>query len=115
MDGFNWVTHCQGVAAAAAQAARTSAARESMGVGVRRPSSSSPPSPTRNPYLSIRREKTADRGEETRVRGNNSKMVVRVFGYGSLIWNPGFDFNEKILRFIKGYKRTFNLGILGCT
>ena len=44
----------------------------------------------------------------------NNKMVVRVFGYGSLIWNPGFDFNEKILRFIKGYKRTFNLGILGC-
>jgi gamma-glutamylcyclotransferase, plant len=41
-------------------------------------------------------------------------MVVRVFRYGSLIWNPGFDFDEKILRFIKGYKRTFNLGILGC-
>ncbi|KAF7081304.1 hypothetical protein CFC21_085261 [Triticum aestivum] len=42
----------------------------------------------------------------------NNKMVVRVFGYGSLIWNPGFDFNEKILRFIKGYKRTFNLACI---
>ncbi|XP_037450451.1 gamma-glutamylcyclotransferase 2-3-like [Triticum dicoccoides] len=37
-------------------------------------------------------------------------MVVHVFGYGSLIWNLGFDFDEKILGFIKGYKRTFNLG-----
>ena len=37
-------------------------------------------------------------------------MVVRVFGYGSLIWNLGFDFDEKILGFIKGCKRTFNLG-----
>jgi hypothetical protein len=38
-------------------------------------------------------------------------MVLWVFGYGSLIWNPGFDFDEKILGFIKGYKRTFNLGM----
>ena len=34
----------------------------------RRPLSSSPPSPTRNRYISIRREKTAGGGEETRVR-----------------------------------------------
>jgi cation transport regulator ChaC len=39
-------------------------------------------------------------------------MVLWVFGYGSLIWNPGFDFDEKILGFITGYKRTFNLGML---
>lgn len=39
-------------------------------------------------------------------------MVLWVFGYGSLIWNPGFDFDDKILGFIKGYKRTFNLGIV---
>jgi hypothetical protein len=37
-------------------------------------------------------------------------MVLWVFGYGSLIWNPGFDFDDRILGFIKGYKRTFNLG-----
>jgi hypothetical protein len=28
-------------------------------------------------------------------------MVLWVFGYGSLIWNPGFDFDEKILGFIR--------------
>jgi gamma-glutamylcyclotransferase, plant len=39
-------------------------------------------------------------------------MVLWVFGYGSLIWNPGFNFDDKILGFIKGYKRTFNLGIV---
>ncbi|XP_062223359.1 gamma-glutamylcyclotransferase 2-2-like isoform X2 [Phragmites australis] len=39
-------------------------------------------------------------------------MVLWVFGYGSLIWNPGFDFEEKILGFIKGYKRTFNLACI---
>jgi cation transport regulator ChaC len=38
-------------------------------------------------------------------------MVLWVFGYGSLIWNPGFDFDDKILGFIRGYKRTFNLGM----
>jgi hypothetical protein len=41
-------------------------------------------------------------------------MVLWVFGYGSLIWNPGFDFDDKILGFIKGYKRTFNLGMDAC-
>ncbi|GJM84979.1 hypothetical protein PR202_ga00701 [Eleusine coracana subsp. coracana] len=39
-------------------------------------------------------------------------MVLWVFGYGSLIWNPGFDFDDKILGFIKGYKRTFNLACI---
>ena len=41
-------------------------------------------------------------------------MVLWVFGYGSLIWNPGFDFDDKILGFIKGYNRTFNLGMDAC-
>ncbi|CAN6251506.1 unnamed protein product [Urochloa humidicola] len=39
-------------------------------------------------------------------------MVLWVFGYGSLIWNPGFDFDDKILGYIKGYKRTFNLACI---
>lgn len=36
-------------------------------------------------------------------------MVLWVFGYGSLIWNPGFQADEKILGYIKGYRRVFDL------
>lgn len=37
-------------------------------------------------------------------------MVFWVFGYGSLVWNPGFDYDEKIVGFIKDYRRVFDLG-----
>lgn len=30
-----------------------------------------------------------------------------VFGYGSLIWNPGFDFDERALATLPGYARSF--------
>ncbi len=30
-----------------------------------------------------------------------------VFGYGSLIWNPGFPFAERVLATLPGYARTF--------
>ncbi|CAL9110952.1 unnamed protein product [Musa textilis] len=39
-------------------------------------------------------------------------MVLWVFGYGSLIWNPGFDFDEKIIGFIKDYRRVFDLACI---
>ncbi|XP_008781720.1 gamma-glutamylcyclotransferase 2-1 isoform X2 [Phoenix dactylifera] len=39
-------------------------------------------------------------------------MVLWVFGYGSLIWNPGFDFDEKIVGFIKDYRRVFDLACI---
>ncbi|KAJ6836004.1 gamma-glutamylcyclotransferase 2-2-like [Iris pallida] len=39
-------------------------------------------------------------------------MVLWVFGYGSLVWNPGFDFDEKILGFIKDYRRVFDLACI---
>lgn len=38
------------------------------------------------------------------------RMVLWVFGYGSLIWNPGFEYDEKVIGFVKDYKRTFNVG-----
>ncbi|GFZ01078.1 ChaC-like family protein [Actinidia rufa] len=37
-------------------------------------------------------------------------MVFWVFGYGSLVWNPGFEYDEKVVGFIKDYKRIFDLG-----
>ncbi|MDF0603019.1 gamma-glutamylcyclotransferase [Psychromarinibacter sp. C21-152] len=30
-----------------------------------------------------------------------------VFGYGSLMWNPGFDYEERVLATLPGYARTF--------
>jgi cation transport protein ChaC len=30
-----------------------------------------------------------------------------VFGYGSLIWHPGFDFDDKRLALLRGYRRAF--------
>ena len=37
-------------------------------------------------------------------------MVFWVFGYGSLVWNPGFEYDEKVIGCIKDYRRVFDLG-----
>ncbi|XP_076922850.1 gamma-glutamylcyclotransferase 2-1-like [Bidens hawaiensis] len=39
-------------------------------------------------------------------------MVFRVFGYGSLVWNPGFEYDEKIIGYIKDYRRVFDLACI---
>jgi cation transport regulator ChaC len=39
-------------------------------------------------------------------------MVFWIFGYGSLVWNPGFEYDEKVIGFIKDYRRVFDLGML---
>jgi len=41
-----------------------------------------------------------------------SRMVLWVFGYGSLVWNPGFTADEKIVGYIKGYRRVFDLACI---
>lgn len=34
-------------------------------------------------------------------------MAMWVFGYGSLVWNPGFEPREKVLARLPGYARSF--------
>jgi len=34
-------------------------------------------------------------------------MTMWVFGYGSLVWNPGFDPQERVLAMLPGYHRSF--------
>lgn len=41
-----------------------------------------------------------------------SRMVLWVFGYGSLLWNPGFNACEKIVGYIKDYRRVFDLACI---
>ncbi|KAL4603325.1 gamma-glutamylcyclotransferase 2-1-like [Castanea sativa] len=36
-------------------------------------------------------------------------MVFWIFGYGSLVWNPGFEYDEKVTGYIKDYRRVFDL------
>lgn len=36
-------------------------------------------------------------------------MVLWVFGYASLLWKAGFQYDERIVGFIKGYRRAFHL------
>ncbi|KAK9946736.1 hypothetical protein M0R45_012183 [Rubus argutus] len=39
-------------------------------------------------------------------------MVFWVFGYGSLVWNPGFEYDEKVIGCIKDYRRVFDLACI---
>ncbi|KAL0872859.1 hypothetical protein Bca101_022564 [Brassica carinata] len=61
-------------------------------------------------------ERTADREMSANVMHRSilttQEMVMWVFGYGSLVWNPGFHYDEKVLGFIKGYKRVFDLACI---
>jgi cation transport regulator ChaC len=35
-------------------------------------------------------------------------MVLWVFGYGSLIWHPNFSYEERVVGYVKNYRRAFH-------
>ncbi|XP_078433891.1 gamma-glutamylcyclotransferase 2-2-like isoform X3 [Wolffia australiana] len=39
-------------------------------------------------------------------------MVLWVFGYVSLVWNPGFEFDESIVGFIEDHKQAFTVACI---
>lgn len=39
--------------------------------------------------------------------GNSTTSTVWVFGYGSLCWNPGFEYSKCVTGYIRGYVRRF--------
>ena len=45
------------------------------------------------------------------LRNHPEKQPVRVFSYGSLIWNPSFHFTQRRLARLHGYRRSFTLWV----
>ncbi|CAH9101630.1 unnamed protein product [Cuscuta epithymum] len=39
-------------------------------------------------------------------------MGFWIFGYGSLVWNPGFEYDEKKIGYIRDYRRVFDLACI---
>lgn len=40
----------------------------------------------------------------------SKSMVLWVFGYGSLLWRAGFEYDERMIGYIKDYRRVFYQG-----
>lgn len=45
--------------------------------------------------------------DDERENNNNRNISCWVFGYGSLCWYPGFEYDKCITGYIRGYNRRF--------
>ncbi|SEE00597.1 cation transport protein ChaC [Rhizobiales bacterium GAS191] len=61
------------------------------------------------PGFPIRSDEEIEASLKQALAGRPDKGDVWVFGYGSLIWNPAFEFAEKRVAMVRGWHRRFCL------
>jgi glutathione-specific gamma-glutamylcyclotransferase len=65
------------------------------------------------PGFPIRSDEEIDASLNEALAGRPKNCDVWVFGYGSLIWNPAFEFAEKRVALVRGWHRRFCLWLKG--
>jgi cation transport protein ChaC len=45
--------------------------------------------------------------QEQEVAGKPNTSGLWIFGYGSLCWHPGFEFDKSLIGYVRGFSRKF--------
>lgn len=48
-----------------------------------------------------------DMQQEQEAAGKSNASGLWIFGYGSLCWHPGFEFNKSLIGYVRGFSRKF--------